>query len=324
MLGVVMQLGCSSSDSNLGQTTPSPDAQAGGQSGQSGSGGTPAGNGGAPASGGASGAGGTVAGGTAGIGGSSANVTNAEACSAYLDAYCGWVARCDVLVLRDYWDTVAQCKEANTAECLDSFTAPGSAWTVAGTMDCAEKVSAAECALVISRLCPVHGSLADGAACRYDGQCASGVCQRTDWFLDCGHCAEPGVEGASCHQLNGCVAGFECSLGGDTRDTCVRGNPVGAACDFYQSNCAYGLGCTNGTCKTLPGAGETCSPQPYECDPSQDVECLGGTCVKLQWVHEGEACDAGKAILCVGDLTCTNGTCAKGTPTVPTLAADCK
>jgi hypothetical protein len=112
----------------------------------------------------------------------------------------------------------------------------------------------------------------------------------------------------------GCVLNADCPPTGDpcTVPTCINGacspQPAndGAACDDGDW-CTNGDTCQDGVC--TPGTPKTCPPmdtcQVGACDP------VNKKCTSAPG-NEGAQCDDGDP--CTAWGTCTNGTCAKGTP----------
>lgn len=173
---------------------------------------------------------------------------------------------------------------------------------------------------------PRAGSLLEGAACRFDEQCASGRCSsrlvaalgslgRHNEWRACGVCVSPLPEGAACDaSASLCGEGLRCQRaqgcdGAGCPATCV---PLGASC--FGAQCPSGQVCRylfseeDFRCVTQKREGEPCREQ-NECGPS--LRCFEGTCAK--YAVEGEACRTGSFPVrtdshCVGGLDCDQGT----------------
>jgi hypothetical protein len=128
--------------------------------------------------------------------------------------------------------------------------------------------------LAAEPVCFWRGAVADGATCREDFECRSGLCRG-------GGCRPP------CRDGN-CPGGTECRDFGRGPFCTDVPAPLGAECSADDA-CSDGLRCTAGRC--LPVCGETCPPEAV-CPP------------------EGEACHP----VCARDADCRPGfVCQKHT-----------
>lgn len=122
------------------------------------------------------------------------------------------------------------------------------------------------------------GTVAGGASCSIDAECASGTCElpalcpeKECCIGTCRAAQSPGKAGASCAKTRDCVDGLAC--GADK--TCHAPGDVGASCGSDRE-CGDGLGCVGivgtspGTCRLLPHAGEPC---PYLRCADENVRC---------------------------------------------------
>jgi hypothetical protein len=164
-----------------------------------------------------------------------------------------------------------------------------------------------------------HGTLAAGATCAFDEECASGVCNvpTCDQACCAGTCADTtGMPSGPLHTGDTCK--FTSTSGGitetriyscvggvcDASGVCVPFTPLGGACDD-SSTCIAGTACMGSVCTALPDEGQACDP---------DVGCLyvneacsaANVCVKLG--TRGAPCTTSAD--CTPYYQCSNGTCA--------------
>ena len=252
--------------------------------------------------------------------------TATEACVAFIEAHCGYLARCSPKGLRFYFDTEEQCRQVQMPICMDRFVAQGTGLDPTGLWACTREVAGTTCVSSFNGklpACTFHGTVATGLPCRYGDQCQSGLCRYPNWFDKCGVCAPRGQAGQACNQLDGCDVGMDCSSGPAPRDVCIRTKPHGASCDRNKDLCVYPSVCSGGVCGSLPGVGQACDEGA--CNPTQDIDCDGATCRRLSWNRVGEACGQTPVDRCVADLECQNNMCITGTyvRTYP-RAAECR
>jgi hypothetical protein len=154
-----------------------------------------------------------------------------------------------------------------------------------------------------------NGTLAGGAACSINIECASGTCELPMTCPEAGCCVgacrasqAPDKVGGACAKDHDCANGLVCA--GDM--TCHALAKATEDCT-NDHECADGLGCINplatmpGTCRALPHLGEPC---PY-----------------LRCADENLRCDEASTHSCVL-LGLTGATCATSTECSPYLACD--
>lgn len=132
------------------------------------------------------------------------------------------------------------------------------------------------------------GTLAGGAACSIDAECASATCEMPDDCPAIGCCVgscraaqAPGGSGTACAKASDCASGLVCAA----NRSCRAPAPAGADC-AADRECATGLGCINplptmpGTCRALPHRDEDC---PYGRCADEGLRCdpASGRCVAL-------------------------------------------
>jgi hypothetical protein len=192
------------------------------------------------------------------------------------------------------------------------------------------------------------GTLADGARCFVDEECASRVCL-SDFCGGCcaGVCAPSpaGGEGAVCiDRRRDCRDGLYCDTVSPS-PTCKKQLPAGAACIRTETDCLDGLSCIGPrgaeTCAAPPADGEPCDPDErvcanfdYYCDETEwrclksrpagspcgstdywssqcedAAECIDGIC--RSQLGPGEPCDSFQSAwhLCLGGY-CEGGVCS--------------
>lgn len=206
-----------------------------------------------------------------------------------------------------------------------------------------------------------RGMLVDGETCMFDDECVSNECFNEFCIEACcaGVCSgslapQPSHAGEQCRTAR-CVDswcdGSYCRAFVDDGGGCER-----------DAECAYGLGCSDGTCQLLPERGERCTnrgpvgcrgagdlctaARDYRCLPVamgapclDDVDCGGGslyrcgpqlTCERRPLIPLGEPCGFGSALCADDGARCVFGTSsstcelpnADGEPC--TYAADCE
>jgi hypothetical protein len=162
--------------------------------------------------------------------------------------------------------------------------------------------------------CNFRGSLAAGAPCNENFQCASAVCLGAHETLGtggplpstCGACAPTAAVGESCSS-SGCGPGAICS--GGAVCVAVTYGALGASCAANASLCAPGLYCTPpppqvGRCVGFPGnVGDSCS-NSISCAGTLVCEGTPQTC--QQPVPTGGSCSIGQD--CAYGLVCVQST----------------
>jgi len=169
----------------------------------------------------------------------------------------------------DYDGALArQCVDATAAQSCD-LTAPEA------------RAAPAACSRMLA------GTLAGGAACAIDAECASGTCEpATCPEIGCcvGACRPvqpPGAAGTACAKSSECAPALVCASDRTCRELASSGQDCAS-----DRECAAGLGCINplstmpGTCRALPHRGEDC---PYLRCADEGLRCDEATrrCVAL-------------------------------------------
>ncbi len=240
----------------------------------------------------------------------SASVVSIAACSSSAGSACGDYLNALVTYEQKCGNTSASVDDATKSNfeaiCGALSSAPGANNFSGQVEQCASQVGSLACNGSLS--CPIHGTLADGAACGASPQCAGGICNtgkptNPNSELACGTCSSYLAIGASC-------TSGECdpSTSACTNNTCVAYVAQGQSC--ASAPCTPGLECdATKVCNPYPTKGQACTLQ---C--ANPERCVSGTCVDP--VQQGGACPMGNE--CATSLICDpqSKTCVQ-----PTLAA---
>lgn len=266
---------------------------------------------------------------------------------AVAQALCDRTQACAPALLQGLYGDVANCVTRVTATFAPGLTAKGSAVTAAVLDACASALPAASCGdLLSNRLpdacTPPAGTLADGAACAVDAQCATKHC-KIALGKTCGTCAARSEAAGACVVATDCAPGLTCISG-----ACAKLGTSGSACsatapcrpDFVcrggacaapvaaGATCADGEGCdelhgvvcsaaskkcvnvtyggTNAACGLVPSGLEVCAASGY-CKGVK-APSYQGTCVAA--AEEGAACDLTNGPYCNAGAVCVDGKCA--------------
>ena len=173
-------------------------------------------------------------------------------------ALCTKLGECAPFLLQAVYGDAAMCADRLTKACTDQSLSAGSGMTEANILACEAALGAATCNDVFANnvpACTFHGTLADGATCGDNSQCASGFCSQGSNL--CGVCAGKGGAGAACASGSNdeCQTGLVCSSG----KICAQPAAGGAACDDSTQPCLTGSFCTAAkTCALTVPAGQDC------------------------------------------------------------------
>jgi hypothetical protein len=226
--------------------------------------------------------------------------------------------------------------------CENTIALPGSGVTPAALEACGAALSALPCpmvpdviGLVVSgyagasflAACDFRGSLAAGAPCNENFQCASAVCVGAHETLGtggplpstCGACAPTAAIGESCSS-SGCGPGAICA--GGAVCVSVTYGALGASCAANASLCAPGLYCSSpppqtGHCVGFPGnVGDSCSNSIW-C--AGTLACGGTSQTCQQTASAGGSCstdqDCAYGLVCVQNTS--PGVCTAVTSVMP-------
>ncbi|HEY8080126.1 MAG TPA: hypothetical protein VIF62_38610 [Labilithrix sp.] len=256
-------------------------------------------------------------------GSSDSSVVSADtACTNFADAICQALNDCVPLLLQLEYGDVATCSTRQKSNCVPTINAPGSALTTAQVASCASALPNAACDDLLGRNLPdaCHaqaGSLADGAACSDDSQCANKKCKKHK-DAACGVCSSPAAAGGPCEVDENCDYGLACATNG----VCVAQGMGGAICDVNHP-CRSSFVCHTGSC-VQPGAeGAPCDPMDPVCSLAKADYCDPTTkvCKKVATAPAGQSCGLpnGTLTICTASGTCkppnsVMGTCLAAAP----------
>lgn len=252
----------------------------------------------------------------------------AKACADAAEAVCNKFETCSPFVTEVLYGDVATCKARFVLSCTSSFTAPGTSNAPAKTAACAKSVGAVACATFLAGdlgadCNATAGTLAAGAACRDDAQCASTFCARAP-DSECGTCAATTKAGDACVN-QACSRGTTCPKGATKCITPVAGK-VGDACTVVEEcDLAGGVACNTSSKKCIPltvaTTGQTCGSK--DISGTAFVTCaangtcsalLNGKCVAA--AADGATCStADTGPHCVTPAVCAGGKCKIPDPT---------
>jgi hypothetical protein len=274
----------------------------------------------------------------AGCGGTSADT----ACADIAAARCAQRSTCTngVGITKVYGD-MTTCLAREKLACENALAAKSTGNTPDRTEQCVAAIKTESCTDYFAGNTPAAcintGTLADGTACAFAGQCSSTYC---DGLANsaCGTCGQPLASGADCSNGGTCARGQTCftSPGMMSTTTCITEGASGASCS-RAAPCATGLSCVGtlamgamGTCMaagTMPGV--ACDPTARTapgCDRAVGLFCnaTSKTCTAVTFAANGAACGVGTD----GNLIdCTAGVCFGSTigganPMMGTCKAD--
>lgn len=202
--------------------------------------------------------------------------TNAdEACTTLARALCTRFVSC---ANADFVDDDYDCVKIARSQCA---TVVESEHVTAGAADidaCRSRVENLSCNQAFGGGLDCDfpaGTLADGAACKEDVECASSSCLKG--FADCGTCGVAPGEGQDCVKFE-CARGLRCASDGK----CRAERTAGESCQQPTQPCASGFDCVAGVCT------EPASLVGAACDPDDDDGLSAPRCNLLQGLYCGE------------------------------------
>jgi hypothetical protein len=232
-----------------------------------------------------------------------AEAPSAEEAAALLgDAYCERAFQCGPVRSGVQFGDFASCRLSQTSSILSRFTLDGSTVTPQDRVACATTIRATACGPLLEadarwlQLCPASsGTLAEGAGCADDGQCATGFCsfgdrRSIDQPSTCGHCRAKAGLGDPCFSAADCPVPFGCGSATNTcrLDTFLAVGEQGCS-EPNSGVCALDDVCdaSNGTCAAGPSVGEACVG--FSCGGGGVLACVDGLCA-LDEFCAGGAC----------------------------------
>lgn len=248
----------------------------------------------------------------------------ATACADAAAARCNQRSTCSngTGIARVFGD-MTTCLARETLNCQSGLAAKGTGNTPDHVEQCVAALKTESCADYfagnVPAACINGGSLADGSACAFPGQCSSTYCTGTA-DAACGACGPPLASGADCSNGGTCARGQTCftAPGAMGTTTCVTEAAAGASCT-RAAPCAAGLSCVGmlamggtGTCMAAANsAGASCDPTSRTapgCDRTIGLFCnaTSKSCTAVTFAPNGAACGVGSD----GNLVdCAGGVC---------------
>ena len=283
-----------------------------------------------------------------GCGSSSSEVSADSACTVLAQAQCSRRQVCadlagagvaaypdGIFILKNYGD-MATCVAQQKLACVNGLAAPGIGTTPAQVEKCAAEYQNWACVDLYDNGanpppdCALPGTLANGATCAFNGQCASRFCAGIK-NASCGTCADEPLDGASC-ATSGCAPGQACKTESTGAEACRNRLAVGDATCGIDTVCTAFSSCVGasssdptklGLCTaTATAVGAACGGASNpSCEGNLGLTCLGAsgakTCQVVGYVQAGSACatlaDSSRADCIAGDCF---------TPTAPAAASD--
>jgi hypothetical protein len=231
-------------------------------------------------------------------------------------ALCARYNDCAPTFVNIAYGSVDECKTRLSLSIAKGVGATGSNLTPTELETCSKDVPAISCEDILGRKLPATckppaGTLADGAACNADAQCANKRC-KVATNATCGVCAAPAAAGGACTKNDDCDDGLGC-----TGAICVAFGGTGSTCDATHP-CNSTLGCVGGKCGAPSKAGTACKDST-ECDQLHGAFCDGKICQTVSLGPVAAECGlvGGQLALCTGPASCVGfgGKSLKGTCT---------
>jgi hypothetical protein len=204
-------------------------------------------------------------------------------------AYCDRGQACAPAALRVADGDVATCQTRFVAAIVPTLGASGAVVTPAQLRACAQALPGVSCADFLARKsapeCKLPaGTLADGAPCAADMQCAGTRC-RIAVNHACGTCGSHAGAGGPCAVDDDCDPGLGC-----VNAVCTSFGSENDACDATHP-CRPGLGCVSGKCGAPSAIGAACASSA-ECDGTHGVFCgaVSKQCDAVTFDSPNQAC----------------------------------
>lgn len=251
-------------------------------------------------------------------GGGGGTVTVTSAPADFSNAVCTKLDSCAPALTEATYGSVATCKERAAISTKNSLNAPGVTVTSSQLSDCLAAYNSISCGDLLGgsqmpKACDYRGTIADGAACGTDAQCASGSCypSATD-ATGCGKCQARAALGGDCSSAR-CESGLYCSSG--TAKKCTAYLKLGDTCTADSGDrCGGTTTCIAGKCAAALAENADCDAKTQGCDPIAFLQCVpsatdgttAGKCTKVTAATAGQDCGlvSGKYVACGGGNYC--------------------
>jgi hypothetical protein len=240
-------------------------------------------------------------------------VTADQACTDAVTALCAKYDGCAPLLVAQQYGDQTTCVARTKPTCVAELAAPGTSQTPASLEDCAKQLGNLTCAGLTANTppdaCKVKpGTVANGAACGTDAQCASTACIDRG-TTGCGTCAPRVAAGGACGDKGQgpCDYGTTC-----VSKVCKKLANAGEACTA-SGDCSFGLVCKSSACAQPDATGASCTPGADDtCDRSKGFYChpTKKQCIAAKQGSVNGACgfdSGGEFTVCVGGAYCKTG-----------------
>jgi hypothetical protein len=243
------------------------------------------------------------------------DVVSVDFCAGYAVRFCERLLICSRPYLNGVYGGMQPCQERLELQCRLEALLPGTGLDATTGAACGQAMMAAACEDLLGNTipaCQLKGTLAKGAACGSNAQCASGFCRMPETAF-CGKCDTPGAADATCDSDDACEFPLVCSKAG----RCAKGGIEGELCNETQPCKPGPLFCGfDNTCKRPSPEGMACNrsaPAPLQpceigfvCRPSANGLCRG-----IRLVDAGQTCgiSGSNVVLCSGSGSCVNQVC---------------
>jgi hypothetical protein len=189
------------------------------------------------------------------------------------------------------------CIQREQISCMAGLSATGTGNSPSAVESCVAAYPSFACADFFANnppaACIATGTLADGAACTFAGQCKSTYCNNNK-TSNCGTCGAAAATGSSC-VMTGCARGQICPA---RSQVCLVPAAAGAACNNDTQPCAADLACVGGganaTCMTGLMSGAPCGANIGQCDGTMGLTCTGAagskTCQPTVYAGDMQPC----------------------------------
>ena len=247
-----------------------------------------------------------------------ATISPDQACTDYASAECAKLDMCVINGTTARYGGPLVCRARQKQACLTRLAAPGTGNDPTAVEQCLQQIPSASCNEFdlgeIAECQAKTGSIANGQACAFSGQCQSANCAIVTG-TSCGTCAPPNQAGDSCATTS-CSAGLfciaatqQCQPRGSGDAACDSGHPCGAGL-----SCVTPSGMPSGTCQPAGATvGAACDPSRQTapaCDPNLNLRCDGTshTCLADSFTGAGAQCGVVNHI----GVSCTNASTCFG------------
>ncbi len=266
-----------------------------------------------------------------------------KACTDLAAARCAQRASCtNMTSVTHVYGDMNSCLTREKLNCTNAMAAKATGATPDRAEQCVTALANESCSDYFAgntpAACVNMGTLTDGTACAFAGQCSSTYCTNLA-NAACGTCGQPVGSGGDCSNGATCARGLLCvttpgSMG--MAMSCQAEGTQGASCSRAMP-CAAGFNCVGSTggAMGMPGtcmaavatAGAACDPTLKTgpaCDRAKGLFCnaTSKTCTAVNYAAAGASCGLGSdgnytdcaAGLCYGASGTTMGTCKGDAP----------